>query len=364
MRNTLTFSLVLLCICIILALAHWLIYAAVVRVWGLQTSRLLPFLRIASVVLCLSFVALSVVNMQVYTVVGSWLYTASAIWLGTVLWLTIASILAFAVFSFSPVTSKALILLALAVSTYGVIHGKTITTQTYSVAIENLPEAWVNKKVALVADTHLGSVRGSNFTRKVVEKINAENPDAVLIAGDFYDGPPAPYEKYAAPLAGLTAPKGVFFANGNHEEFQFSTKVYEDAVSKANVTVLSDAMTMVDGLQIVGVNYRTTNDVEQATKTLASIGINPDIPSILIKHSPVALEAVRDAGISLQVSGHTHRGQVWPMSLLVSRIYKQFAYGKNTIGNTTVVTTSGAGTWGPPQRIGTNSEIVIITLTR
>jgi predicted MPP superfamily phosphohydrolase len=364
MRNALTFSFVLLCICVILALAHWLIYATTVRVWGLQGSRYLPMVKLSTVILCFSFVGLSVLNMRIYTLVGSWLYTASAVWLGTVLWLTIASILALAVFSFSPTTSKALIILALLVSTYGVIHGSTITTKTYSVAIPNLPEAWVNKKVALIADTHLGSVRGHRFTKKVVEKINAENPDAVFIAGDFYDGPPAPYKKLAEPLSKLTASKGIFFANGNHEEFQFSTKVYEDAISQANVTVLSDAMTVVDGLQIIGVNYRTTNDVEQATKTLASIGINPSIPSILIKHSPVAVEAVRDAGISLQVSGHTHRGQVWPMSLLVNRIYKQFAYGQHVTGGTTVITTSGAGTWGPPQRIGTNNEIVIITLTQ
>jgi hypothetical protein len=95
---------------------------------------------------------------------------------------------------------------------------------------------------------------------------------------------------------------------------------------------------------------------------LRGVRLDPALPSVLLAHRPVNLAVAEEAGISLQVSGHTHRGQMWPWSLLVSRIYGPFAYGLHRLGRLQVCTTSGAGTWGPPLRLGTKSEWVLIRL--
>jgi hypothetical protein len=93
-------------------------------------------------------------------------------------------------------------------------------------------------------------------------------------------------------------------------------------------------------------------------------GTQKDAPTILIKHAPTHIKAAHEAGVDLVVSGHTHQGQVWPGPRLAKRIFKQFAYGMHTYGETVAITSSGAGSWGPPQRVGTHGEIVVITLTK
>ena len=247
------------------------------------------------------------------------------------------------------------------VSLAAILNSNATRITRYEVAIENLPENWHGKKVALVSDTHLGNVRGFRFAKKIVRMVNAENPELVLIAGDFFDGPKVPFEKFASPLKDIRAPKGAYFAEGNHEEFS-SSAPYLDAIRAAGVHVLVNEKTEVDGIEIIGINYNVSNGDAETKKILDTIGVSQTMPSILIKHAPNGIRAVADSGVDLQVSGHTHRGQVWPGSLLARRVFGKFEYGMNEMDGLTVVTGSGAGTWGPPQRVGTHSEIVIITL--
>ena len=228
-----------------------------------------------------------------------------------------------------------------------------------TVQLENLPATWRGRKAALISDLHLGHVRNSSFLRRIVAKLLKEQPDAVFIAGDLFDGTAIDARQAAEPLKQLMAPQGVYFVAGNHEQFGSDSK-YLNAVAAAGVRVLSNEKVEVDGLQIIGVPYRNAFHRNRFVSVLRAIGLDRDRASILLTHAPHNLEVAEAAGVSLQLSGHTHLGQFVPWSWIARWIYRQFAYGLSRIGNLQVFTSSGAGTWGPPLRLGSNPEIVML----
>jgi uncharacterized protein len=160
-------------------------------------------------------------------------------------------------------------------------------------------------------------------------------------------------------LSELTAPHGVYFVAGNHEQFRDDSK-YLNAVAAAGVRVLHNEKIEVDGLQIAGVPYRNARLPGSLASVLQAIGLDRDRASILLTHAPDHPEIAEAAGVSLQLSGHTHLGQFIPWSWIARRIYRQFVYGLSRIGKMQVFTSSGAGTWGPPLRLGSNPEIVVL----
>jgi predicted MPP superfamily phosphohydrolase len=193
----------------------------------------------------------------------------------------------------------------------------------------------------------------------MVRKILREQPDAIFIAGDLYDGTAIDAQRAAEPLNRLTAPHGVYFVAGNHEQFGDDSK-YLRAIAGAGVRVLSNEKVEADGLQIVGVPYRSATQDGHLASALDRVQLDRDRASILLMHAPDYPEIAEAAGISLQLSGHTHLGQFIPWSWMARRIYRQFVYGLSRIGKMQVFTSSGAGTWGPPLRLGSNPEIVML----
>jgi uncharacterized protein len=151
----------------------------------------------------------------------------------------------------------------------------------------------------------------------------------------------------------------VYFVAGNHEQFGEDSK-YLHAVKAAGVRVLHNEKVEADGLQIVGVPYRNATRGEHLASALESVKIDRDRASILLLHAPDHPEIAEAAGVSLQLSGHTHLGQFVPWSWFARKIYRQFVYGLSRIGKMQVFTSSGAGTWGPPLRLGSNPEIVVL----
>jgi predicted MPP superfamily phosphohydrolase len=117
----------------------------------------------------------------------------------------------------------------------------------------------------------------------------------------------------------------------------------------------------VDGIQIVGVNYRDATHGEHFRKTLRRTGLDRGQASILLTHAPDRIQVSAEEGISLQLSGHTHHGQFWPWTLVAERMYGKFVYGLQRLGEMQIYTSCGAGTWGPPLRVGSRPEIVAIT---
>jgi uncharacterized protein len=192
--------------------------------------------------------------------------------------------------------------------------------------------------------------------------VKALNPDIVFICGDMFDGALVDLAACAAPWSGVEAPRGSFFVTGNHDEFSDSAEII-GILRKVGIRVLDNEKVTVQGLQVVGVHDGVAQDVREFRAILARSHIERDRPSILLNHRPSPLSVPNEFGISLQLSGHTHNGQFWPWSLLVGRIFGPFAYGLNRSGDLQVITSCGVGTWGPPMRVGTRSEIVAITFT-
>lgn len=354
---------------ILLFLTHFFVYKTFVRFFAINQPSSLWWARAVFFILSICFLLVSTIAYRYYGPIIRGLYAAAAIWMGTFYWLIFASLLSWLTYGIGrillpgknlSIVGVVLFALALLTSAYGLWHSSQIKVVEVSVKLDNLPTQWRGKRAVLVADTHLGNFRNLKFAHKVSNLISAQNPDIVFIPGDFFDGPPADYAKLAAPFGKINSRFGVFFAAGNHEEFR-DTNPLLSALRAAGVKVLDNQMENVDGLQVIGVGYGATVDPKSQIAILSGLKISPNTPSVLIKHSPAHIEAAEQAGISLQVSGHTHRGQVYPLEKITKKIYGKFYYGLNRLNTTQVFTTSGVGTWGPPQRVGTNSEIVIIT---
>ena len=175
----------------------------------------------------------------------------------------------------------------------------------------------------------------------------------------MYDGTAVDVAPLVKPWAEFSAPLGAYFITGNHEQF-FNPSRYLEAVRQSGIRVLENEKIVLDGLQIVGVHDRDSVNVEKFRSILRQADLDRDVASILLVHNPHRLPAAAEAGISLQLSGHTHRGQFFPFTAIVSRMYGKFAYGLNRFGDLLVYTSCGAGTWGPPMRLGSNPEIVLI----
>jgi predicted MPP superfamily phosphohydrolase len=352
----------------VLFLAHYLLY----ETWTFSPAGGdIPgtlWIKLVLGFLSVSFIAASLLAFRYTNAALRAFYRAAAVWMGLLSFLFIAAISSWIIFGVARLaglgvnfhrTVEVLFGAAFVAGTYGVFNaGWTRITRT-TVRLANLPEAWRGRRAALISDVHLGHVRNGSFLRRMVTKILKEEPDAIFIAGDLYDGTAIDAGRAAEPLSELLAPHGVYFVAGNHEQFGDDSK-YLRAIAAAGVRVLSNEKVEVDGLQIIGVPYRNATQNGQFASVLQGIRFDRDRASILLVHAPDHPEIAEAAGISLQLSGHTHLGQFVPWSWMARRIYRQFVYGLSRIGKMQVFTSSGAGTWGPPLRLGSNPEIVML----
>ena len=339
-----------------------LIYNAVALAFNISSPALLLGLKLGLVFFSGSFILANIWGRYSYTWLTRIYATATAVWIGASFYLFIASVVygACAFFGYAQsVVGVPLLAVAAVTSIYGLLHARRITIKEVSVSLPHLPAAWKGRKAVWVSDLHLGQIYGARFTSRVVQKINAQKPDVVFIGGDLFDGTTAPdLVKLSEPLKEMSARLGTFYVTGNHEEFDDNTKFIE-AVKAAGARVLMDEMVEVDGLQLVGVDYHNASNREQFAGILSKLNLDIHTPSILLKHEPNDLSVAEQAGISLQISGHTHRAQMWPLEYIARMSYKGFVYGLNKLGPMQVYTSSGVGSWGPPLRVGTDSEVVV-----
>jgi predicted MPP superfamily phosphohydrolase len=352
----------------VLFLTHFLLY----RTWTFSPSGdgSLGALWIKLVLgfLSVSFVAASLLAFRYTNAALRVFYRAAAVWLGLLTFLFLAAVSSWIIFGVSRLaglqlnfhrTVEFLFSAAALAGLYGVVNASWTRITRTTIRLANLPETWRGRKAALISDVHLGHVRNGSFLRRMVAKILREEPDAIFIAGDLFDGTAIDAGRAAEPLLKLTAPHGVYFVAGNHEQFGDDSK-YLNAIAAAGVRVLSNEKVEVDGLQIIGVPYRNAVQDGPFASVLRAARLDPDRASILLVHAPDRPEIAEAAGVSLQLSGHTHLGQFIPWSWMARRIYRQFVYGLSRIGKMQVFTSSGAGTWGPPLRLGSNPEIVML----
>jgi predicted MPP superfamily phosphohydrolase len=326
------------------------------------------WIKLALGLLSVSFIAASLLAYRYTNAALRAFYRAAAVWLGLLTFLFLAAISSWIILGVARLagldvnfhrTVELLYGAAVVVGLYGVFNASWTRITRTTVLLANLPAAWRGRRAALISDLHLGHVRNGSFLRRMVAKILKEEPDAIFIAGDLYDGTAIDAGQAAQPLNKLIAPHGVYFVAGNHEQFGDDSK-YLQAIASAGVRVLSNEKVEVDGLQIIGVPYRNATQDGELASVLHGVRLDRERASILLTHAPDRPDIAEAAGISLQLSGHTHLGQFIPWSWMARRIYRQFVYGLSRIGKMQVFTSSGAGTWGPPLRFGSNPEIVIL----
>jgi predicted MPP superfamily phosphohydrolase len=328
-------------------------------------------LAVALYVLPLSFVASSFLAHWSDGLITRVLYFCSTLWLGVGLTLLMAFALAWAAWgSFQIIGRRSsplcfglvALCLALLYSAYGVWNAYHPRLVYCTVRIKNLPPAWQGKTLVQISDVHLGSVLGADFLARIVAQVNTQNPAMVLITGDLFDGADGKLEALVAPLNKMIAPQGIYFVTGNHETYLGVQRSYA-ALHGTPVRILDNEMVTVDGLQVIGISYpergRESGFAEKMSKVA---GFDPHVPSVLLYHSPTQVEAAKAAGINLQLSGHVHQGQLFPLQFVTRLMFGKYYHGLHTEGSYTIYTSSGTGLWGPTMRTGNHPEIVVIRL--
>lgn len=239
-------------------------------------------------------------------------------------------------------------------SVFGVINAQLIRIKKIRLPATNLKKTF---KIVHLSDLHIGPIHGRGYLRNIVKKTNALEPDLVLITGDLADGAYRYTTKSFAGLNDLKAP--VFFSLGNHEYYAGLDEVLE-LLAKTKVKVLRNEKINHKQLQIVGVDYAWGRETVPAI--LSKLKLDQKKYTILMYHMPINPETANKFGVNLVLSGHTHGGQFFPFVLL-AKIFWKYGKGLYRHKGTYLFTTTGTGTWGPPMRLGTNSEIAEISLT-
>ena len=357
----------------VLCLAHWFLYFTWTAFWWPLSPAATLALKSALIGLSIIFIVGALLGFRFTNWLVAFIYQIAAVWLGLLNFFICAAVIAWitdfalrfalpgaAHLRARPEIASLLFVLAIVTGIYGILNARVIRIRRVPVKLEKLPESWRGRTALVMSDLHLGNINGVRFARRISAMAKELHPDVIFIPGDLFDGTKAGPEKIAAPLFELAPPFGIFFVSGNHEEFGGSTH-YAESLKHAGFRVLDNERVTIDDLQVVGIPYEISNYPLRLRHFLLSLHLKDGGASILLQHVPTRLPIVEQAGVSLQLSGHTHGGQVFPFSWITRRAFGKFTYGLQRFGSLQVLTSSGAGTWGPPMRVGTHPEVVLLT---
>ncbi|MFD7501681.1 metallophosphoesterase [Streptomyces sp. NPDC059850] len=243
--------------------------------------------------------------------------------------------------------------------TYTVLRGPRVKRVT--VPLAKLPRRAHGFRIAVVSDIHLGPVLGRAHTRRVVETINRTSPDLIAVVGDLVDGSVADLGPAAEPLRGLRGRLGSFFVTGNHEYFS-GAEQWVDHVRELGVRPLENERVELPWFDLAGVNDVAGEDEGQGPDFGRALGDRDRArASVLLAHQPVVIDDAVERGVDLQLSGHTHGGQVWPGEY-VAALANPTVAGLERYGDTQLYVTRGAGAWGPPVRVGAPPDVTVVEL--
>ncbi|MBW2279100.1 MAG: metallophosphoesterase [Deltaproteobacteria bacterium] len=222
-------------------------------------------------------------------------------------------------------------------------------------------------RIVQISDVHLGAILGRDFAARIVDQVNALEPDLIAITGDLVDGPVSRVAAEAEPFADLRARHGVFFVTGNHDHYS-GADPWVDVVRSLGIRVLRNERVAIehggDVFDLAGVDdYRGGYAGTSSDLGLALEARDPARPVVLLAHDPSTFRAAAHAGVDLQLSGHTHGGQIWPFRYLV-RLAVPWVEGLHRRAESLVYVSRGTGFWGPPMRLFAPAEITEITLTQ
>lgn len=273
--------------------------------------------------------------------------------------------------------------IVLSLSAYGIIHAHKLNVVTYDVDIKKTCANTNSLKIVLISDLHLGYSVGTKEVEDMVEKVNAQNADLVVVAGDIFDND---YDAILEPdkvsklLSSMKSTYGTYGCYGNHDVEErllggFSVDITNshlrdndmlEFIKKSNIKMLLDEyVTINDDFYLVGrldiekTGLNNSNTRLSASELLDNLDKNK--PIIVIDHQPKKLKELANAGCDLDLSGHTHNGQLFPGNV-VSRVVCENVCGIKKVGNMTSVVTAGVGLWGPDMRVGTTADITVVNI--
>ncbi|MER6086985.1 metallophosphoesterase [Streptomyces bluensis] len=243
--------------------------------------------------------------------------------------------------------------------TYGVLRGPRVKRVT--VPLAKLPRSTHGYRIAVVSDVHLGPILGRGFTERVVATVNATQPDLIAVVGDLVDGSVEDLGSAAEPLAGLRARHGSFFVTGNHEYFS-GVEQWTAYVQELGLRLLANERMELPAFDLAGVNDVTGESYNDGPDLAAALkDRDPSRTSVLLAHQPVFVDEAVRHGVDLQLSGHSHGGQLWPMNY-VAELANPTVAGLERYGDTQLYVSRGAGAWGPPTRVGAPSDVTVVEL--
>lgn len=219
-----------------------------------------------------------------------------------------------------------------------------------------------------LTDVHIGHFRGKEFLQSIVERTNAANVDVVFMTGDLFDGKVALKRENMEPFKDLNAP--IYFIEGNHDNYTGIQQIKSDLRS-FGVIVLENEIVDFRGIQIIGLNHMLADNNsanmhavangKTVRNVLDSLPLKEDQPSILLHHGPDGIKYAAEHGVDLYLAGHTHAGQIFPANIVANWMF-EYNRGLHDYKGTKVFVSQGVGTFGPPMRVGTISEMVVLNL--
>jgi predicted MPP superfamily phosphohydrolase len=243
--------------------------------------------------------------------------------------------------------------------TYGVLRGPRVKRVT--VPLAKLPRSAHGYRIAVVSDIHLGPVLGRDFCQRVVDTINSTQPDLIAVVGDLVDGSVKDLGPAAAPLARLRARHGSYFVTGNHEYYSGAAQWVRE-VRELGLHPLENARTEMAGFDLAGVNDVAGQSEGHGPDFGRALGDRDTSRAVvLLAHQPVQIHDAVKHGVDLQLSGHTHGGQLWPGNY-IAELANPTVAGLERYGDTQLYVSRGAGAWGPPTRVGAPSDITVVEL--
>ncbi len=356
-------------IAIFLIVASSILALLNIYVYGTISSALsLPYLSLPFIVFPIGlFVSEGISRIWGYCWWNRIIYTISVFWVAPLLQLAVASVVYQVLVLVSGALPIAQYFMYGAIGSvtiaclYGIYNALHPQIKKYTIVAPSLAPLWSGKTIAVISDVHLGLVRNKQFMHSIVEKLQTLSPDIIFIAGDLIDGPHFPYEESLQHLAMLKPPLGIYYAAGNHDEYNTEQSTYYTSLTKY-VTVLNTKRTSVNGTQIIGLDYAIESSASAQERLLSTSFVSSQ-PSIVLLHDPKNSPALAEKGVSLTISGHTHAGQFFPFTLVVRSLYKTLTRGVSYLGEMAQFTSVGIGTAGPLLRLGMTPEIAVLQIT-
>lgn len=259
-------------------------------------------------------------------------------------------------------TGLIVLLLTFVTVTYGFINANNIKLKTIQLDIPKKNSALSSLNVFYFSDAHFTPVNNGRIAKKIIDHANQVKPDIILIGGDVIDDKSNQLKRIGIDkeLRQLKAKYGVYTINGNHEYIS-NVIAADNFLNENNVNVLRDSMiTIENSVQIIGrEDASASNFAGSKRKSVAELveSARKDLPIILLDHQPFRLGEAAAQNVDLQLSGHTHHGQMWPFSFVTKMIY-EVSWGYKKISNTHFYVSSGVGTWGPPVKVGNDAEVI------